>query len=519
MAQYNRLSRMARLPFRGGSGDKSSMDRRCAEPHGQGRAGTRTDTYLHMAHPLNSNRLQSLAVSLRARFRRTGGGLMALPLILLVTGCAVPQPRGTGKLERHVEASSHRGYYLYLPRDYMNADENAKHSRRWPLIVSFHGMKPFDNSLSQAHELESEADRYGMIVLAPDLEAPDVLEQFPVRTVNNGFKSDEDATVQIIDEVLKSTGADSHNVMSTSWSSGGYLAHYMLNRHPERFTCLAVRQSNFSSSVLDADMTQRSRDYPILIVNTEGDFAVCLKESTEAVEWYQNHGYKNCAWVRLRGGGHERTPDLAADFFGRVAGVQQLHPPQAIVQRQAIDGNAAGLALLSGKPAGAPALASADMRASNKETSHPDLLFANAATMNPTPTRNSGNTVPQPKPAAARPLELTPTRDAQLVAANQQQRSKVSIRVSSAIGIEPLSVSFSAECPNDWFNSADFAWTLNGSLIGRGVNGAKTLTEAGDYTLGLAVVTKSGDEFRSARVIRVVPRSAANSPVVSAASN
>src|SRR5262249_22188288 len=270
----------------------------------------------------------------------------------LASGCVVPQPRGSGQLTREVEPTTKRGYWRYLPKDYVKADDAGRHARRWPLVVTFHGMKPFDNALPQAEEWEAEADRYGYIVIAPELRAPDVLAQFPVQTVHPAFKSDETATLAVLDHVFATTAADPTNVLSTSWSSGGYMAHYMLNRHPDRFTCLAARQSNFSSSVLDPEMTSRSQDHPVLIVNTENDFAICVDESHKARGWYTPHGYQNLAWIVITSLGHERPPDLAADFFGHVSGVEPISPPKVLVQRQAIDGNESGIAFLSGKMGG-----------------------------------------------------------------------------------------------------------------------------------------------------------------------
>jgi hypothetical protein len=82
----------------------------------------------------------------------------------------------------------------------------------------------------------------------------------------------------------------------------------------------------------------------------------------------------------------------------------------------------------------------------------------------------------------------------------------VKIRVSSAIGIEPLHLGFSAECPAGWRETATFEWTFNDESIGTGINGQKTVAEPGEHTLALKVVTASGEEYRTARTIRVLPR-------------
>ena len=158
----------------------------------------------------------------RLRFRPSRAatlGALALGL-LLATGCAVPQPRGAGKLERLVEPTTRRGYWLYLPKEYVQADPATRAQRRWPVVVSFHGMKPFDNARPQALEWEQEADRYGYIVLAPELRAPDVFGQFPLRSVSSTLKGDEEATLAILDHVFANTHADPTNVLSTGWSSG-----------------------------------------------------------------------------------------------------------------------------------------------------------------------------------------------------------------------------------------------------------------------------------------------------------
>lgn len=438
--------------------------------------------------------------------------LAACSATLLLIGCAVPQPRGEGQLQTLREPSVKRAYYLYLPKAYVEADEAGRAARRWPLVVTFHGMKPFDVAHSQAREWEQEADRYGFIVVAPVLNAFGVLGEFPLRTLNPTFKSDELAVLAILDHVFATTRADPSNVLSTSWSSGGYMAHYMLNRHPDRFSCLAVRQSNFSAAVLDGGAAARSNYHPVLILSTQNDFGICKAESQEAIKWYEGHGYRNFAWICINRLGHERTPDIAADFFARVCGATPNRPPEVLVRRQAIDGNATGLALLAGnlerisEPAQAepsrgrrPQRESTGPRAPTQQ--RPVLVAGNPGA--------AKSTAPPAKPVAAQPAAAEqPAR----ATAQRGTREKdgpseappLRIRVSSSIGFEPLLVVYSAECPADWYRTADFHWSLNGESLGHGVNGQRTISEPNDYVLELLVVTSDGTEYRATHPIRVL---------------
>lgn len=420
---------------------------------------------------------------------------------LAATGCAVPQPRGNGILSREVEPRFNRGYWRYLPAPYTHATEAGRRARRWPLVVTFHGMKPFDNAYPQAREWEQEADRYGYIVVAPELNAPDVLAEFPLRTEHAAFKADETATLAVLDHLFATTQADPSNVLATSWSSGGYMAHYMVNRHPDRFTCLAVRQSNFSAAVMSAAEAPRSRFHPILIANTENDFAICLRESTEAVRWYEANGFQNVWWIKIRGLGHERTPDMAADFFGRISGVTPSGPPTVLARRQAIDGNAGGLALLSGESAEFHAPApGAGVNASGRSV----------AVLPVTPSRAAVEPVrpPAATPAAGPPRATgtTPTPARASRAPVIEPESPLRIHVTSAIGFEPLLFGFNVECPADWRHSADFVWSMDGEVICSGVSGQKTITRPGSYELRVLAVTRDGKEHSATQSVRVLPR-------------
>lgn len=433
--------------------------------------------------------------------------LVLLPATLV--GCHVPQPRGDGQLTRVVEPKTQRPYYLYLPADYVKASDAQRAARKWPIVVSFHGMKPYDIAWYQAREWEQEADRYGFIVIAPEMLAFDsIFGQFPQREVTTWFREDEQATLAILDHVCATTRADKTNVLSTGFSSGGYMAHYMINRHPDRFNCLAVRQSNYSSSILDPGLTSRSLYHPIMLITTENDVGICKQETQEAIRWYEGHGYKNFGWVRLRALGHERTPDLAAALFSRVAGVEPTRPPAILANRQAIDGNAAGLALLAGKMngsvgAGAPPVTasstgSARSGATSSSSRNNASLASTARTARPVATQT-----PAPAPRGAT-IATAPTPARGSSSRPPVTMAPLGIRVSSAVGFQPLHLTFAAECPADWHRTADFHWTLNGDAVGNGVNGRKTLAEPGEYRLELLVVTAEGQSYRAHQDVRVL---------------
>lgn len=501
---------------------------------------------------------------------RTLGSICLLMAVPVLVGCHVPQPKGKGVIAHIVEPTTKRGYVLYKPESYVNASEAERKRRDWPLVVTFHGMKPFDIAWYQADEWQQEADRYGLIVVAPELKSASVLAEFPLDTPHPSFVKDEKASLAIMEHVYKTTNASRRHVLSTGFSSGGYMAHYMVNRHPEKFTALAPRQANFSRGVMNTSMAQRSRNHPILIMNTQNDFKICKEESKDAVSWYTKNGFSNMAWIYIKDLGHERTPDLAAAFFAQSAGLRPKHSASSVlVKRQAIDGNAAGLAILRGRasasrpmastavqqPAGdgSPMAAAEQAKPETRKTTEirrtaktrttsetqqkpraqrsapqqqaPRSYVASRPPLNQqdsngrASTRQRTYTQPPRDPAprrttsyASRPAtQPSRTPVPATVTINERggtpklRRNPVSIRLSSAIGIEPLHLAYSAVCPADWYRTARFEWTLDGQPIEGNVNGHRTITRPGEYRLGLQIVTANGDEYRATRTLRVLP--------------
>ncbi|MFQ5411771.1 MAG: hypothetical protein ACE5EC_05720, partial [Phycisphaerae bacterium] len=248
------------------------------------------------------------------------------------SGCAVHQPRGQGEYHRIKEPRTGAFYHLYLPVDYVrNKGRHPNHPKvkRWPLVMTFHGMKPYDNALSQEREWEQEADIYGYIVCAPELRTCDSFMEYPLTREHSYVKKDCERVLAIMNHVFVMTRADRKHVLSTSWSCGGYLAHYFPNRYPEKFSCIATRLSNFSSKLMMEQTVSRYNDrVPVAIFIGDGDFPACKKESEQAVAWYKARGFQVRGKMIDRMG-HERIPQTAAAFFAEHMGIQPLHPLDA----------------------------------------------------------------------------------------------------------------------------------------------------------------------------------------------
>jgi hypothetical protein len=406
------------------------------------------------------------------------GGLV---VVWFGVGCAVPQPPGKGKLDLLREKTTRREYWLYLPEEYMaqikrNKDQKPVHPRTdnglWPLVVSFHGMKPFDNCLPQALEWQQEADRYGYIMIAPQLNTSDITMEFPLNHLWWYVKEDEQRSLAIIHEVLTNLPADRTRVLSTSWSSGGYMAHYMMNRHPDVFSCLAVRQSNFSKAILDPAQVPKYRNKPVGVFWTQNDFAVCQTESRQAVEWYRLNRFTNLSWGVFGGLGHERTPQTAAAMFAMSC---DLRPRTGASFPTLIE--AAGLTskiVAYGRTPASTALASA-REGTSARLNKPEPLRTDA-------TRGSGTVIGRPSEALFEPAETSGTP--REIAGKSRQPTRTSERVASttpprgsAERVPPLSNGYPAPrepegSRGNWIASPTSPGPSKKPFAERGVGGA-----------------------------------------------
>jgi dienelactone hydrolase len=258
--------------------------------------------------------------------------LIAVISAFIHAGCAVPQPRGVGQYARIREPSTGAWYHLYLPANYVKNQSGGAdlQSQKWPLVMTLHGMKPYDNARPQEREWEQQADLYGYIVCAPELESCDSFMEFPLTMEHDYVLTDKRNIIAIMDHIFATTAADPEKVLLTSWSSGGYLAHYFANRFPGRFACMATRLSNFSAKLMVEDTVPLYRDrMPVAVFIGDGDFPACRRESQEATAWYQAREFRVVRASTVDNMGHRRIPQTSAAFFADQLGIQPAHPAEA----------------------------------------------------------------------------------------------------------------------------------------------------------------------------------------------
>jgi len=423
-------------------------------------------------------------------------GLLAAACFAM-TGCIVSQPPGNGIVHHLREPATGGSYFVYLPEDYVQKRRPTT-GDKWPLVVTFHGMRPFDDAGSQIREWQQEADRYGFVVLAPKTATSDLFRQFAsvrVRNVTAAVRRDEKLTLAAMDEVIRRFDVDPTKVLTTSWSSGGYLAHYMANRHPERFSCIAPRQSNFSSDILDDAQVPKYRDVKVGIFYTENDFAICRRESQEGAQWYASRGF-DVTFAVFRDLGHARRPSVAADFFARQIGAVAKTPPIELARMQVTRVPLPGLNG-NGKKTGASRVSTAangkviNAAQLTGTESPPSAPHPEAARRGPT-----GSNRPSPQPAVSGSIS------SRVPAADNPLR----LRVSSPIGLAPHALSFSALVPDDVARGATFLWTDNGVPIASGINGQTSMAEPGEHILEVVMTTRDGKTYSARKAINVIER-------------
>ena len=471
--------------------------------------------------------------------------LLAVVPALNLFGCVVGQPPGNGQLLYLTEAKTGNGYYLYLPEDYVQSEGLRPPDKKWPIVVTFHGMRPFDSAGAQIREWQQEADRYGFVVIAPTTRISDLLGELPLRRVSTSLKHDEEGVLAILDEVYEKLDVDPNHVLTTSWSMGGYLAHYMINRHPHRFSCLAVRQSNFCADILDAEQVPKYRNSKIAVFYTQNDFGIVRSESQQAIAWYAQNGFDTTSGI-VEGMGHERTPQTAAAFFAKTCGAAAKTPPLELSRIRLVPVPAARIAsaaenLRKHAPVRRRALQKTQRRSSNTASPAPPNTasrqladaWTSSSKARPAARNNrrssstsKGNNRSTPavkralvktrtapnRPIPAKPLPAPKSSPAQKRTTRFDPKRKpadlqpLGIRLSAHIGISPMLMSYTVQIPLGMREDAEILWIDNGEPMSRGISGQKTLTKPGRHKVEVLVVTKDNREYRASKTVTVLER-------------
>ena len=461
----------------------------------------------------------------------SGRILMVVLSMTLLTqcGCPVPQQPGLGQCSRFVEPETKTGYWLYLPEDYIRGNGQRSGNASWPLVVTLHGLRPYDDAKPQIRSWQQEADRYGLIVVAPELRTCDhLVMQIPLRDSSKWYvRTDEKAILAVMDEVCRRTNADPTRVLLTCFSSGGYMAHYMMNRHPERFLTLAAMGANFHEELIDYTQIPKYRSTKIAIFFGQNDFKLCREESLRAVSWYRRYRFDVDA-RQVAGLGHERRPQLASVFFARLIGTPPKTPPDlaSLVMSDVVTDEPARSAVGPRSTSLTPAPIfpnNADRNATSQGRS--DGAGLQGRNLTPTTVAPMEAPVRSPRPMANQPPPPTPRRPVRqpysdgLPEAGQpliepQEPTPGQIRMRNpGIGSAPMWLDMSVDLPDELAPEADVLWLDNGQPIGSSSLTARTLLRSPGRHQIEAWVTLADDHRAIYReTVTVLPSEPATQP-------
>jgi len=233
--------------------------------------------------------------------------LRLIPLILgacLVAGCPVLSPAPEGKIKSLDTAKSDIGYSLYVPKWYTPQED-------WPLVITLHGTFGYDGAHLQVREIAYLADRYGFILVAPQLKSVQGILPVEKHLWRRDLARDRALVLELIDELSGTYNIDRDTVLLTGFSAGGYVMYDAGLRYPDRFQMLIGRSINCSMTIFeDIELTDEARKLPIFIFWGKDDPAADM--GWEAFEYLRMRGFYNMRKKRIQGG-HWRHPKVAID--------------------------------------------------------------------------------------------------------------------------------------------------------------------------------------------------------------
>ena len=231
--------------------------------------------------------------------------LLALPFVALLAGCPVPPtgptPVGQWLLSDPVTRSN---FWIYVPKKYT-------HDKPMPVLISCHGTPPFDVAEHHIRTWKWYGERYGIIIICPDLEGTDgIFGDGPI----GGMLNNERRILSILSTLSYRYNIDRANIMITGFSGGGFPAYWVGLRHPEVFSVVVAQNCNFSRSNLDGWYPPEAVKMKVMVYYGENDPATIVVQSRNAIQYLRSRGFKVTTKVLPRAG-HDRHPEVAMKFF------------------------------------------------------------------------------------------------------------------------------------------------------------------------------------------------------------
>ncbi len=225
--------------------------------------------------------------------------------MLMLAGCP-SEPTGETPVGKWLlkEPVTGQNYYIYVPNRY-------SHERPAPVIISCHGTVPYDVSNSHIETWKGFGERYGFIIVCPDMVGTDgIFGDGPV----NAMLENEHRILSILSTLSHMYNIDRANVFLTGFSGGGFPAYFVGLRHPDIFRAIAPRNSNFNENNLDGWYPPEANNMPVFIVWGDNDPEPIKVQAQNGVSYLRRKGFRPVTKV-LPNTGHERKPRYAMDFF------------------------------------------------------------------------------------------------------------------------------------------------------------------------------------------------------------
>ena len=232
--------------------------------------------------------------------------LLLIPFAALLMGCPVPHtpttPVGQWNLSDPVTGST---YWVYVPKKYSE-------QKPMPVIVSCHGTVPFDVAEHHIRTWKWYGEKYGCIILCPDLVGTDgIFGDGPVL----GMLDNERRILSILSTLSYRYNIDRANIMITGFSGGGFAVYWVGLRHPDVFSVVAAQGGNFSRSNLDGWYPRSATNTPVFIYYGENELGTIVVQSKRAIQYLRNNGFRKLKTMIIPGVGHDRRPDIGMEFF------------------------------------------------------------------------------------------------------------------------------------------------------------------------------------------------------------